>query len=166
MSVVDVSRRGWRGTTDRCRLLYIVGWVLHHDRSRIGVVGVVRVVPVRVRAPAPPVGRADTDEDAAPEMSVSVPATAPSLAGQDDAQDEGARDEKDRGNLLHAMAKASAQTQLLVKLRVVKMRALRPDEGPTDNPEGMDFGLAGRIGVVTGAGVFALAALNAGLILR
>jgi len=99
-------------------------------------------------------------------MSVSVPATAPSLAGQDDAQDEGARDEKDRGNLLHAIAKASAQTQLLVKLRVVKMRALRPDEGPADNPEEMDFGLAGRIVVVMGAGVLALAALNAGLMLR
>jgi len=98
---------------------------------------------------------------------VSVPAAAaPSLAGLDDAQDEGARDEKDRGNPFHAMAKASAQTQLLVKLRVVKLRALRPDEGSTDNPEEMDFGLAGRIVVVMGAGVLALASLNAGLMLR
>ena len=51
-------------------------------------------------------------------------------------------------------------------MRVVKMRALRPDEGPADNPEEMDFGLAGRIVVVMGAGVLALAALNAGLMLR
>ena len=64
------------------------------------------------------------------------------------------------------MAKASAQTRLLVKMRIVKMRALRPDEGPADDPEEMDFGLAGRIVVVMGAGVLALAALNAGLMLR
>jgi len=97
---------------------------------------------------------------------MSMPVAAPGLARQDDAQDEGARDEKDRGDLLHAMAKASAQTRLLVKMRVVTMRALRPDEGPTDDPEEMDFGLAGRIVVVMGAGVLALAALNAGLMLR
>src|SRR5262249_10281499 len=111
--------QGRSGRTHRCRLLNIDGWILHDDRGRISVVGVVRVVPVGVRAPSPPVGRADTDEDAAPEVSVPA-AAAPSLAGQDDAQDEGARDEKDRGNPFHAMAKASAQTQLLVKLRVVK----------------------------------------------
>ena len=35
-----------------------------------------------------------------------------------------------------------------------------------DYPEEMDFGVAGRIVVVMGAGVVALAALNAGLMLR
>ncbi len=60
------------------------------------------------------------------------------------------------------MAKASAQTRVHVKLR----SALRPDGDSADDPEEMDFGLAGRIVVVMGAGVLALTALNAGLMLR
>ena len=41
-----------------------------------------------------------------------------------------------------------------------------PAPGPADYSNEMDFGLAGRIVTVMGAGIVALAALNAGLMLR